>query len=236
MCRTGIAPQDEEVIQGFYEGLFIKGQPIPWAAWVGPLCYWTLFLLALYLVSICMMVMMRRQWVEHERLLYPMMQAPMAMVEEDDENAPGRFRIPSLLRRPQMWMGFAVPLVVITCNALHSYYPMLPEFNLATGFNAFRGTVGFRFQLSFSLVGFSYFISRELALGIWVFYLLTQIQQGVFNTIGIQSMAKLGLVQQSPSSIPDPPSPGGHADVRPAHCVAGAEPFARCVRQGFRSP
>ena len=187
-----IAPQDEEVIQGFYEGLFIKGQPIPWAAWVGPLCYWTLFLLALYLVSICMMVMMRRQWVEHERLLYPMMQAPMAMVEEDDENAPGRFRIPSLLRRPQMWMGFAVPLVVITCNALHSYYPMLPEFNLATGFNAFRGTVGFRFQLSFSLVGFSYFISRELALGIWVFYLLTQIQQGVFNTIGIQSMAKLG--------------------------------------------
>ena len=137
-------------------------------------------------------VMMRRQWVEHERLLYPMMQAPMAMVEEDDENAPGRFRIPSLLRRPQMWLGFAVPLVVITCNAFHSYYPMIPEFNLATGFNAFRGTVGFRFQLSFSLLGFSYFISRELALGIWVFYLLTQIQQGVFNTIGIQSMAKLG--------------------------------------------
>ena len=187
-----IAPHDEEVIQGFYEGLFIKGQPIPYAAWVGPLCYWTLFLLALYLVSICMMVMMRRQWVEHERLLYPMMQAPMAMVEEDDENAPGRFRIPSLLRRPQMWMGFAVPLVVITCNAFHSYYPMIPEFNLATGFNAFRGTVGFRFQLSFSLLGFSYFISRELALGIWVFYLLTQIQQGVFNTVGIQSMAKLG--------------------------------------------
>ena len=28
-----IAPQEEKVIIGFYEGLYIKGQQIPWAAW-----------------------------------------------------------------------------------------------------------------------------------------------------------------------------------------------------------
>ena len=62
-----IAPQEEKVITGFYEGLYIKGQQIPWAAWSESLSYWTIFLLALYLVSTCMMVMVRRQWMKRER-------------------------------------------------------------------------------------------------------------------------------------------------------------------------
>ena len=185
-----IAPQEEKVITGFYEGLYIEGQQIPWAAWKESLGYWTVFLLALYLVSTCMMVMVRRQWMERERLLYPMMQAPIALVEAND--SPSRFGIPAILRHPYTWIGFAVPLLIITCNALHNYYPIFPTFSLRTSITAFRGTVGFLFALSFSLLGFSYFINRELALGIWVFYLLTQIQQGIFNTVGIRSTAQLG--------------------------------------------
>ena len=188
-----LAPHDEEVIVGFYEGLLIAGQPIPWHAWVLPLFYWTLFLLALYLVSICLMVMVRRQWVENERLLYPMMHAPIAMVEERNDHPARRFQVPPLFRMPQMWIGFAIPVVIISWNALHSYFPGVTPFTLSTSFSAFRGSISFIFYFSFSLVGFSYFINRELALGIWVFYLVTQIQQGLFNTVGIQSSAKLGL-------------------------------------------
>ena len=185
-----IAPRDEEAITGFYEGLFIRGQVIPWEAWFESLAYWTVFLVALYLVSTCMMVMVRRQWVERERLLYPMMQAPMALVEQ--ARSTGRFDVPAILRHPYFWIGFAVPVLIISCNALHSYYPAFPNFSLRTSVTAFRGTVGFLFAVSFSLLGFSYFISRELALGIWVFYLLTQIQLGIFNTVGIKSQAQLG--------------------------------------------
>ena len=185
-----IAPSDPDVIEGFYEGLFIRGQQIPWGAWVESLCYWTVFLAALYLVSTSMMVMVRRQWIERERLLYPIMQAPIALVEEAE--SAGRFRVPAILRHPYMWIGFAVPALIITCNGLHSYYPAFPTFNLSTGITLFRGTVGLLFNISFSLLGFSYFINRELALGIWVFHLLTQVQQGIFNTVGIRSTAQLG--------------------------------------------
>ena len=63
--------QDEVAIKQFYEGL-PRGQSIPWGAWVGPLSWWLFFMAAFYLVLICAMVIMRRQWMDHERLLYPL--------------------------------------------------------------------------------------------------------------------------------------------------------------------
>ena len=37
---------------------------------------------AFYLVLICAMVIMRRQWMDHERLLYPLVQVPLGMIED----------------------------------------------------------------------------------------------------------------------------------------------------------
>ena len=71
-----IAPSDEQLIQDFYEGL-PKGMPVPWEGWLEALGYWSVFLIALYLVSIGLMVLLRRPWMEGERLLYPMMQVPL---------------------------------------------------------------------------------------------------------------------------------------------------------------
>ena len=87
-----IAPRDEEVVLGFYEGIG-RNAAIPWRAWLEPLLYWGVLLLSLHLVSICMMVVVRKQWVEQERLLYPMVQAPLEMVGAEAEDAGGRFRI-----------------------------------------------------------------------------------------------------------------------------------------------
>jgi hypothetical protein len=42
---------------------------VPWEVWLLPLLYWLLFALALFLVMVCMMVILRRQWVENEKLL-----------------------------------------------------------------------------------------------------------------------------------------------------------------------
>ena len=48
-----------------------------------------------------------------------------------------------------MWIGLAVPALIITCNALHNYYPIFPTFSLRTSFNAFRGTSnGFSLQFN----------------------------------------------------------------------------------------
>ncbi len=52
---------------------------MPWAIWAAPLLYWAIFGLAF---GLCLMVIVRRQWVEHERLAYPMIQLPLAMIAD----------------------------------------------------------------------------------------------------------------------------------------------------------
>ena len=82
-----LLPSGKNTIRDFYEGLQGIGQPIPWIEWLRPLSIWTIFLSALYVVSISMMVILRRQWMEHERLVYPLAQLPVEMADRPDSAA-----------------------------------------------------------------------------------------------------------------------------------------------------
>ena len=66
------------VIRYLYEAL-PPGRRRPWMAWLPMLGAWVPFILALYLVMIAMMVIMRRQWVDNERLTYPLTQLPLEL-------------------------------------------------------------------------------------------------------------------------------------------------------------
>jgi len=101
-----LVPQDFAAIKYLYEGL-PEGEAIPWGAWVRPLFFWLLFLAALYLVMISVMVILRKQWAEHERLVYPLVQIPLVMVEEGDRRIFGPF-----FRSKMMWLGFSIPFIV----------------------------------------------------------------------------------------------------------------------------
>ena len=183
-----IAPREESLIQGFYEGL-PPGAPIPWEGWLESLGWWSVFLMALWLVSISIMVILRRPWIQGERLLYPIMQVPIEMV---DGGSGARRSVGHIFRQPQMWLGFALPALVATVNGLSSYHPGLPSFGWGSGLSLFDGTIDIPFRFSFSLIGFSFFISRNLALSIWLFFLVTQFEQGIFNTFGLRSPERLG--------------------------------------------
>ena len=61
-----------DIVKKFYEGGG-RNEPIPWAAWRPVFLAWLPFVWALFLVMISLMIVMRKQWVEHERLIYPLM-------------------------------------------------------------------------------------------------------------------------------------------------------------------
>ncbi len=70
--RPWMAPsEDGRAMTWFFEGL-PPGQTVPWGAWVLPLFWWLSFIGAAACVSICLAVLLRRQWVDHERLVYPL--------------------------------------------------------------------------------------------------------------------------------------------------------------------
>jgi hypothetical protein len=181
-----MAPQDQEAIRHFFEGL-PSGQPVPWEVWIQPLVCWSVLILAVFWVSACIMVILRKQWMENEKLLYPLVQVATSMLHDD-----GRSLIKPFFKSPIMWAGFAIPFLVGSCNALHFYYPFIPGLgNWSTEFSMFRDTTVLRIMINMGVIGIAYLLNRDVALGLWVFFLVAHLERGMFNVFGIESTEKL---------------------------------------------
>ena len=167
-------PQNKEAIWYLYEGL-PKGMQIPWSAWFSPLLNWFLFILVFYFMSICIMVILRKQWVENEKLTYPLAELPKVMVNE---------KVPFYKSR-LMWMGFAIPAILYSLKGLHAIYPLVPDIQLRNGFSMMRRSVTVPLWVSFEIIGLSFFMSTQVLLSIWVFGFFYMIETGVLKTMGI---------------------------------------------------
>ena len=120
--------------QAFYEGVGASGAHIPYSAWVEPLVWWSIFLLALYAAMISIAVILRRQWMERERLAYPLTQVGMAMVEGEEEKG----LVNAFFRSRAVWWGMAVPMLFGSLRALHHYDPAVPAVDLSWNFSLFE--------------------------------------------------------------------------------------------------
>ena len=180
-----LAPSDSRAVTGFLEGLH-PGESIPWSAWVTPLLAWTGLALVLFLLMGCLSAVFRRQWVEREHLIFPLVQLPLDMLAQDDAH-----HVPAFFRSPLMWAGAAIPLLIHSWNGLHSYFPSLPAIPLSQGLNhlltgrPWNQTGPLIIWCHFSIVGFSYLLSSELSFSLWFFF-------GFFNLLSV-ALAALGV-------------------------------------------
>ncbi len=182
-----MVPQDPNAVKWFFEGAPI-GVGVPWEAWVEPLCYWAVLIIALYLVMISSMVILRRQWMDRERLVYPLVQVPLQMAENERGGALGPF-----FKSPIMWAGFVLPVLVSSFNALHAYLNYIPAIQLVSSVPIFRNEVGLIFRLSFPMVGFSYLINLDIAFSLWFFNTIAKLIRGGLSVLGVGSTEKLGI-------------------------------------------
>ena len=182
--------QGEDVILGFYEGLS-EGESIPWGAWAKPLLAWMPVIVGLYLVMISLAVLFSRQWIEHERLAYPLAQVPLVMTSQEEGRALNAF-----FRNPVMWLGFSVPFTITGMNGLHFYHHFVPNFYLSTHINLFHDMPALWLNLTFSMMGFAYLVHQEVALSVWLFYLVGYAVSGVFSQVGITRSVTLDFYAQ----------------------------------------
>ena len=186
-------PRGENVARHFFEGL-PEGVSMPWEAWILPLSYWYGFFLALSFAMICTMVILRKQWVDREKLVYPLVQVPMEMIQQEKGGIIGK----SFFTSKAMWLGFVFSFILLSINGLHSYYPEVPMINRNMYFPLFRDTVRLDFWFSPPWIGFFYFVNLDISASIWVFYVLTTAQRGIFNIIGLQSAERMDLYSREP--------------------------------------
>jgi len=181
-----VMPKDSMAIEYFYEGL-PSGYPVPWKAWLKPLVAWSIFVMVIYFAMMCLSVILRKQWVEKERLSFALVQIPAEMAQQSR----GPKLKASLISSKFMWFSAILPVVLHTLNGLHGYFPMVPNLSLYPGpalnfaDRPWTALNGIRFSTFFTVIGFAYIIPTEISFSIWFFYLFYRMQGVLSSALGL---------------------------------------------------
>ncbi len=175
-----MAPEDTgNAITWFYKGLPL-GEAIPWAAWLPSLLWWGSFLMAFYLICIALVALFRKQWVENERLLFPLMSTPMALMED----SASRTLLPAITKKPAFLMGFFLIFGMLAWNAVTFLEPGLPLIRFGGYVNFGRTFPSIVIAATPWVIGLCYFVNTEILFSFWFFQILVRTQQILFGRIG----------------------------------------------------
>ncbi|MFH1823786.1 MAG: OPT/YSL family transporter [Candidatus Firestonebacteria bacterium] len=175
-----------ESAQYFYEGL-PKGASIPWASWIKPFLAFFIFSLVLYFIYFCLAIIIRKQWIENERLSFPIVQLPLEMVKGSESSF-----VSSLFKNKLFWIGCIAVFLLHFYNVLTFFIPDLERIalrNISLNFlfteSPWIGMKGLAISIYFSVIGFSFLLPVDVSFSLWFFYLLNAKFQYVFaNVLG----------------------------------------------------
>jgi hypothetical protein len=173
---------DPRTVNDFYEGevnFFTDGYV---QQWIVPILSWSIVIFLLMVIFLCLTAIIRRQWVEHEKLAYPIVQIPLEITA----------RSGAIFRNRLLWIGFAIAAGINLLNGLQYFYPTLPtipikKYNLNIYFtqkpwNAL-GSTPLRFHPY--LIGFAFILPLDLSLSCAFFYFMKKVQLIFGSAAGI---------------------------------------------------
>ncbi len=162
----------QPLAKGFFEGLR-GGEPIPWADWALPLAVWGLLVLLVIFAFLCLASILRRQWVDNEKLSFPLVQPPLELVYEQGA---------SILKNRALWGGVALPFVVFSINGVHNWYPAVPMINLQYFINPLLTNPPWDSMyytclfISFAAIGFFFLLPSDVLFSVWFFAIFARLQ------------------------------------------------------------
>ena len=182
---TWLTLADRSVVRAFYVGEADFYAASHWRYWMIPAVSWTVFVLILTFLLMCITVILRRSWTEQEKLAYPIIQLPLEM-----SNPKTR-----LFARRLFWIGFAVAAGVDMNNGLNYLYPSIP-------FIPVRGiqlnhyftekpwsAIGWKpIRFRFFMIGMTYLLPLDLSVSCWFFYILRKVERIVGAVAGWSSI------------------------------------------------
>jgi Family of unknown function (DUF6785)/Domain of unknown function (DUF6784) len=178
---------------------------VPWSKWAVPALTWGLFVGMLVGAMLCLSVVFRRQWVENERLPYPLAGVYLSIIEEP---RPGKM-LNTLFQSLWFWVAAGAVFAIHGINALNKYSPRIfPEIPIGFAFWGILGDAPFKYTdwgfkaatLYFCMVGIVYFLQSNVALSLWLSFVAVQVARMFYGTYqadltgGMQQDQNLGSV------------------------------------------
>lgn len=185
---------DPSVIKPLYEGLSGARNMnmlqvisnVPWSAWTGLLLLWGFFIMMAYLTMLCLVNLFGRQWVENERVNFPLLRVPQFMSEALDAGKMGEF----LSNKFLLW-GIGIPVFLHLINGLSYHYPSIPQLPLLVlagqyfpKYGLFSGFNKLQLYIVPAYIGFAFLATRQIAFSFWFFYIFGALFMGILYVLG----------------------------------------------------
>lgn len=177
-------PHDEQVITQWFEGS--PSGKIPWAFWWVPLAWWSAFNMTVMFAVMCLVALFRKQWVESERLTFPLLFLPLEITGGEGKESVTR----NFFRNPVMWVGFSAGALFNIINILHAFFPAIPgvgwyqqiDKGMTEGPWRHLRPLGISFGLE--VWGLSFLASGEALFSGWFFYLFIKVVKVIGREAG----------------------------------------------------
>ncbi|SMC26992.1 hypothetical protein SAMN02746041_02834 [Desulfacinum hydrothermale DSM 13146] len=194
LASPKLFPLDPQAVQTLYQGLENGRQlawwqvpaHIPWSAWTLPLLSWALFILLVYMALFGMVGLFSHQWIENEKMNFPLLRVPQVLSTESEKGGFWNF-----VRHKYFLVGLAVPVCLHLLNGLHTFYPHVPQIPtlfLAQPYVPKEGLLsGFhkaKIYLYPAFIGFAYLTSKQISFSLWFFFVLGGLLPGLLQLFG----------------------------------------------------
>ncbi len=168
MIPSWLSVTDPVVLKDFF-----MGQSSLWTArhltvFAKPILMWLSFFLGLYVTYSGMNIIIRKQWMEREKLTFPLVALPLEMT------APGY----KFYKNKLMWLAFAIPCFINLVDNLHMVYPAVPlihtmHYELNQYITTFPWTAVGWLPVSFYpwAIGLGFLLPLDLLFSCWFFFL-----------------------------------------------------------------
>jgi hypothetical protein len=178
---TWLMVTDKQALVGFYQGNSSFFRPENYTVWIKPILAWTLFIWAMLMAMLCINTILRKAWIERERLTFPIVALPVAMTEDPE----------AFFSNKLMWIGFAIAGGITLINGLAFMYPNVPYIPIkrvdyqvaAAGPFAAMGSI--RVAFYFFAITLGFLMPVDLSFSLYFFYILYKLQAVAVNMIGI---------------------------------------------------
>jgi len=165
------------VSTAYYNGMH-HGEQIPWSLWIGPLLNWGILIGLVVFAFLCVATILRKQWIDNEKLSFPLAQLPLEIAGGGDE--------PAFFKNDLTWCGAAIPIILFGLKGLHQMDPVIPDVLTPISINDYlklppwNGIGGMPLTFSFAALGFFFLLPADVLFSIWFFFVLTRIEELVF--------------------------------------------------------
>ena len=183
-------PADEgqvsDPILRFYRG----ASDVPWEVWIEPLMWWFALLALVFFAQLCLSVVVQRQWMQHEKLMFPHVTMVASLLEEASEDRP------PVLKDRLFWTGAGVSGFVYLLEGLNRYAPDVPAFGLAgLSMRDFLVDVPWNemdpaLSVHLYTVGIAYLLTTEISFSIWFFAVLDNLLHAVASALALPQPVK----------------------------------------------